>query len=180
VAYGRFPVARRFLERKVKTKSLLNSSRATRFSGMNRSVFIHVTAFVPTRLIVGSLLFVALGCLTGSEASASCGDYVVSGNQVLSTGHGDMPMSGQPMSGQPMTAGEHHPTRPCSGPECSGKPLTPPSPVVLLLTERDFGWLAAVEIEFEYTRSFWGLCRKQSLPNPLVTDIFHPPRLVRA
>jgi hypothetical protein len=121
---------------------------------MNRSVFIHVTAFVPTRLIVGSLLFVALGCLTGSEASASCGDYVVSGNQVLSTGHGDMPMSGQP--------------------------LTPPSPVVLLLTERDFGWLAAVEIEFEYTRSFWGLCRKQSLPNPLVTDIFHPPRLVRA
>jgi hypothetical protein len=163
--------------KKAKTKSLPNKSRATRFIGMNWRSSIHVTTFGPTRLIAGSLVFVAMGCWMDSEASASCGDYLVTGDQDLAMSAGvtsaDAGVGATPMSG------EHHPTRPCDGPECSGKPLFPSAPVVLVLMERDFGWLSIPKTEFEFARSVWGLCAKQSLPDPIGVDIFHPPRRIR-
>jgi hypothetical protein len=102
------------------------------------------------------------------QAKASCGDYVVMGNQPAMSDH-------QPVSDH--GSGPIQP--PCHGPNCSHSPQTPVvplAPVVAPVFEDTLCALLKQPIQTDPDESFGFRDVLSIRPIFGITDIFHPPR----
>lgn len=127
-------------------------------------------------VFVAALALLSVFLLTPGATRASCGGYVMvhsSGKDatqpaVVQTGFGLMPRADH--SGKP---------RPCSGPTCSRRPLTPPLPAVPSVRplENEASGVAAFTLAAENSSAplAESLSPQPPLQHPL--SIFHPPRL---
>ena len=110
-------------------------------------------------------ILVGVGCLP-SRAAAECGDYVHIAKQTPANAEQSAPM----------------PKPPCDGPNCSQRPATPVLPVSVPISEvevsKQFTQALASDLHASDVRGFYFVQVQLSLPDPIPTSIFHPPRSI--
>ena len=107
--------------------------------------------------------------LLPAPAQATCGDYVIVGNAQASH---QTPMPGEPSS---------NPGKPCHGPSCQrhhDAPLAPTAPAPAPTND----WIVAISTveRLPDAGSGWAVLSSSSTSVSRPTDIFHPPKRVRA